>query len=84
MVNRKINVPVEQREELKAIINNCVIKGPSTQIETYWRKYGYPKSCEKSVRKLKERLWGRIKYVKSINPQTGQKLIHNFNKIDWN
>ena len=64
------NVPKTYVRRLRAIIHNCVTKGPSSQT----------KDCLQS---FKTSLRGMISHVMGINPTKGQKLLSDFKKIDW-
>ena len=83
VVNEKVSLPIEQRELIKSIVNNCVIQGPSTQINKYWEVFGEVKSREKSKAKLQERLLGMIKNVSILHKSYGQRLRRRYNQIDW-
>ena len=83
VVNEKISLPVEKRELIKSIINNCVVQGPGTQINKYWEDFGEVKDGEKSNAKFQLRLLGQIKYVSILHKSYGQKLRRRFNQIDW-
>ena len=83
IVNEKVALPIERRELIKSIINNCVVQGPSTQINKYWEVFGEVKSREKSKSKFQERLLGMIKNVSILHKRYGQRLNQRYNQIDW-
>ncbi|MDE2028610.1 MAG: RNA-directed DNA polymerase, partial [Candidatus Omnitrophica bacterium] len=74
VVNERVSLPIERRELIKSIINNCVVQGPSTQINKYWEVFGEVKSREKSKAKFQERLSGMIKNVSILHKKFGQNL----------
>ncbi|MDP2654365.1 MAG: reverse transcriptase family protein [Candidatus Omnitrophota bacterium] len=83
VVNERVSLPIERRELIKSIVNNCVVQGPGTQINKYWGVFGEAKSREKSKAMFKERLSGMIKNVSILHKSYGQKLKRRFNQIDW-
>lgn len=78
VINKKINVPKNKRQEIRQIIfylkkfgiNNYLIK-KDLQIN------------KENVKKLKQEIEGKIRYVKSINVELGNKLMKEFKMIDW-
>lgn len=66
----KPNVSKEYRRNLRAVINNCVKLGSATQ-------------TKKSIEEFKRSLIGKINYVLSINQRAGNKLLNEFQKINW-
>ena len=70
VVNRKINVRRRQFERLKAVLYNCVHKGPLTQNHA-----GHPRFAAQ--------LRGQIAYVSQLNPARGAKLLALYDRIDW-
>ncbi len=84
VVNERVSLPIERRELIKSIINNCVVQGPSTQINKYWENFGEVKSLEKSKTKFQERLLGMIKNVTILHKSYGQRLKRRYTQIDWN
>ena len=70
VVNAHPNVPRDEYDRLKAIIHNCICKGPASQ-----NREGHPD--------FRAHLLGRIGYVAMIHPQRGKKLRHAFEQINW-
>ncbi len=70
IVNTKPNVSRATFDRLKAILNNCVRQGPSTQ-------------NREGVDDFAAHLRGRIAHVLQLNPARGQRLLAIFQEIDW-
>jgi hypothetical protein len=70
VVNEKPNVSREDYDRLKAILNNCVRRGPSTQ-----NREQHPA--------FSAHLRGRIGHVLHLNPARGRKLLALYERIDW-
>ena len=70
LVNKKLNIPREEVRELRAILHNCRVYGPSTQTDA-------------SVEWFEQHLRGRINYIVQLNPAIGNQLLGEYNRIDW-
>ena len=70
-INTKANVPKKEIREVRAIIRNCIKYGPDSQ-------------NREGKANFKDSLRGRVEYIRSINPPLGDKLMQEFNKIEWN
>ncbi|MBI2901113.1 MAG: RNA-directed DNA polymerase [Planctomycetes bacterium] len=70
VVNEKPNVPRGTYRELKAILHNCVTKGPESQNRA-------------KVRDFRAHLAGRIAFVKSVHLRHGMRLEETFSRIRW-
>lgn len=70
VVNRKVNIGRRQFDSLKALLNNCVRQGPSTQ-----NRAGHPRFAA--------HLRGRIAHVNQLNAARGAKLLALYKRIDW-
>ena len=70
VVNRGPNVSRDQFDQLKAILHNCVVHGPSSQ-----NRNDHPDFAA--------HLAGRIAHVKHLNPARGAKLQTLWDRIDW-
>jgi RNA-directed DNA polymerase len=70
VTNAGVNVPREEFETLKAILTNCIRKGPESQNRA-------------AVPCFKEHLAGRIAFVSSVNPTRGARLRELFFRIPW-
>ena len=66
----KPTVPKAYRKKLRAILYNCVKRGPYSQTT------GDVDTFKNSIR-------SKIGYVSSISPAIGKRLMKDFNKIDW-
>lgn len=82
-VNKKPNVPHDYRHSLRAIVHNCIILGPRTQIGRFNSKFYLDKKPDLSLPKFKERIFGKINYIKPINRKLYNQLLTDFNKINW-
>ena len=71
VVNSHPNVARNDYDTLKAILTNCVRRGPSTQ------NHGRHES-------FSAHLQGRIAHVIQLNPARGERLCKLFAQIDWN
>jgi retron-type reverse transcriptase len=71
VVNRHPNVTREEFDRLKAVLTNCIRRGPSTQ--------NHHKHADFAAH-----LQGAIAHVLHINPARGEKLRALFESIDWN
>ncbi len=71
VVNAHPNVTRDQYDTLKAILTNCIRRGPSTQNHDRHESYF-------------AHLQGRIAHVIQLNPARGERLRRLFEQIDWN
>jgi hypothetical protein len=70
VVNRRVNLPRDEFDCLKAILHNCRRSGPQSQ-----NRDGHDR--------FREHLLGRIAYVSMINAARGERLRTLFNQIQW-
>lgn len=70
IVNKQTNLSRRDFDLLKAILHNCIKKGPSTQ-----NRSNHPN--------FREHLRGRIAHALHIGPERGAKLKKLFDAIDW-
>ena len=70
VVNRRMNVPRDEFDRLKAILHNCVKQGPQEQNRV-------------GPENFREHLLGRIAYVQMVHPAKAAKLRRLFDRIDW-
>lgn len=78
IVNKKINVPKEYTRSLRKAIYICGKFGPQRLLFDKC----FPQTS--NIKKLHDTLLGKINYVKSINHSVGNKLMSDFNKINFN
>jgi hypothetical protein len=71
VVNTHPNVDRRNFDALKAILTNCVRRGPSTQNHDRHENFA-------------AHLLGRIAYVRQLNRARGEKLLALYRQIDWN
>jgi hypothetical protein len=71
VVNSRPNVARRDFDALKAILTNCVRRGPSTQNHNRHEHFA-------------AHLLGRISHVRQLNRVRGEKLLALFRQIDWN
>jgi hypothetical protein len=71
VVNSRPNVARRDYDVLKAILTNCIRRGPSTQNHDRHEKFA-------------AHLLGRIGHVRQLNRTRGEKLLALFRQIDWN
>ncbi|OGX38124.1 MAG: hypothetical protein A3G91_06405 [Omnitrophica WOR_2 bacterium RIFCSPLOWO2_12_FULL_50_9] len=82
--NKRLNLPREDIRSLEAIIHNCLVKGPSSQIAEFEAHFGPPKRELSTVQKFKERVLGKLNNVRRVNCDQYKKLKKDFDRIDWN
>ncbi|MCA8996061.1 MAG: RNA-directed DNA polymerase [Planctomycetaceae bacterium] len=70
VINQTQNVPREEYKTLKAILFNCRLHGPASQ-----NRDGIPD--------FQAHLRGRIEFVRSANPERGEKLMAMFEEIEF-
>ena len=70
VVNEKLNVKRGERDQLKAILHNCMRHGPTSQNRS-------------GLVDFRAHLMGRLAYVKMITPLHGQRLERLFKQIAW-
>lgn len=70
VVNGRTNIARSERNQLRAILHNCVRSGPQTQNREQRSDFG-------------AYLLGRISWVNSCNPEAGAKLRATFDQIRW-
>lgn len=83
IVNEKFNVPYIYRHDLRAIIHNCISLGPRTQITRFNAELASNKKTVTNLSEFRERLFGKINYIKPINRNLYSQLLSSFGKIDW-
>jgi len=59
-----------ERDQLKAILHNCMLHGPTSQNRA-------------GLADFRAHLKGRLAYVTMITPLHGQRLEQLFNQIAW-
>lgn len=70
VVNKKTSVGRTTYRKLRAILHNCVTRGPGSQ-----NTKGHPR--------FKEHLRGKIAHVQGLSPRLGDLLLAQFNRIQW-
>lgn len=70
LVNKKANVRKKERRRLRAMLHQFKAKG----LEGYDQGSG---------EQLKRHLRGKIAHLTSINPDSGKKLLKEFNSVKW-
>lgn len=70
VVNQRANTPRREYENLKAILHNCLQHGPESQNTNGHTNF-------------RAHLRGRIQFIASVNPNRGQRLQQEFDKIRW-
>jgi hypothetical protein len=70
VVNDRIGIRRDEYDRLKAMLTNCIRRGPSTQNHEHHSDFaGY--------------LRGKIAHVQHLHPQRGEKLLALYSQIDW-
>lgn len=70
VVNQHTNLPRQEFDRLKAVLHQCVTKGPQTQNHDalpHWR----------------EHLQGRVAWAAQLNPAKAKKLQRLLEQVDW-
>lgn len=70
VVNRRLNVPRHDYDELKAVLHDAVRHGPAT-------------ANRAGVADFRAHLLGRIAWVASLHPERGRRLRERFDAIRW-
>jgi hypothetical protein len=70
ILNRKINLPREEYDRLKATLCNCVRHGPHGQNRA-------------GVGDFKTHLRGRVAHAARLSPERGERLMQLFDRITW-
>ena len=70
VVNERMNVARRERDQLKAILHNCVRHGPTSQNRA-------------GLADFRSHLMGRLAYVQMITPLHGQRMERLFEQIVW-
>lgn len=70
VLNEATNLPRWEREQLKAILTNCLRHGPASQ-----------NRCQHAD--FRAHLLGRISHLAWVNPSSGAKLRALFEQVDW-
>ena len=70
VVNEKLSIGREKKRNLKAIIHNIQNTGPVI-------------ANRDNDPKFKERIYGHIAFLMSIEPELGRKLMNILNNVDW-
>ncbi|MBI5760998.1 MAG: RNA-directed DNA polymerase [Planctomycetales bacterium] len=71
VVNEQIGIPRREFDRLKAILTNCVRRGPATQNHERHPDFA-------------AHLRGRIAHVSHLHSERGARLLDLFEQIDWN
>lgn len=71
VVNERPNVRRADYDRLKAILTNCIRRGPSTQNHDRHADFA-------------AHLRGRVAHVAMLNPARGARLLRLYEQIDWN
>lgn len=69
VVNARVNGARDTYDRLKAILHNCVRDGPSAHA--------------RGTQHFRAHLLGRMRWLESLNPTRGAKLLRVFEAIDW-
>lgn len=70
VLNEHAALPRQERDQLKAILTNCLRHVPSSQ-----NRSGHPD--------FHAHLLGRISHARHVNPTSAEKLVALFEAIDW-
>jgi hypothetical protein len=70
VVNHKPNLPRQSFDELRAVLHQCVLKGPTSQNRM-------------ALKDFKAHLSGRIEWTCQLNPRRRQRLHKLWQAIDW-
>ena len=70
VINQKINMPRNDYDMLKAILWNCVKRGPAEQNRS-------------EVADFRAHLSGRVAHAMRLNPHRGEKLKRLLERIEW-
>lgn len=70
LVNHHLNLPRDEFDTLKAILHNCIVKGP----------YGENRASHPDFR---AHLEGRVEWFENVNAGKGKKLRQLINRIRW-
>lgn len=71
VVNQKLGVGRAEFDQLKAILTNCIRRGPASQNRNSHNDFA-------------SHLRGRIGHFKSVSAERGTKLLKLYYQIDWN
>lgn len=69
VINERPTVSRRQRDNLRALLHNCVVHGPAGQA--------------RGRSDFQQYVRGRIAYVAGLDPRFGQVLLDKYEKIDW-
>jgi hypothetical protein len=70
VVNDHLNLPRKAFDELKAILHNCIVRGPRAENSAMHPDF-------------RAHLDGRVNWAESLNPVRGAKLRRAFERIEW-
>ena len=70
VANARVNIPRSDFDRLKAILTNCVRRGPDAE-----NRDAHPQ--------FRSHLDGRVSFVESIHEERGAKLRAIFEQIEW-
>lgn len=66
----RLDVQKSRYREIRAIIHNCLKKGWASQFD-----------CD--LKTAKQRLRGKIEYIRKVNPIRGDRLLRDCDRISW-
>jgi len=84
VVNKKQNIERKEIKKLRAVIHNCTHKDIGRQAINWAKrekKSDNPNAY--TLREFKSSLMGKINFVKSVNPEMGEKLFQQVAKLEF-
>jgi len=81
VVNQKTNISKQSYKEVRFHLNICMKYGPSQLLTKGISDSKGERIIDKD--KLKKHLFGKISYLKSINPEHWETLLKMFKEINW-
>lgn len=73
MIGEGVHVPKKFRKEILRDLHFCLKYSPDSHAEKKCPEKGF----------FKEWMYGRIRYVMSIDPEAGKKMMRLFNDVNW-
>ncbi len=70
VVNQKVSASKDYRKAIRAELHQLKVHGPSN-------------ICKEPIKKVKAKLRSKIAHVDNLNHEQGEKLLKEFNAIDW-
>lgn len=82
-ITHGVNVSKKYRKKIEQHLYYCRVYGPKEHLEFLIEHGKIQTKKNNSIYAYQDWLYGHILFIKSINKNAGEKMLRNFNSIDW-